>query len=273
MDGLGCYLLLRDCFQKEKVEVFPCTYRNVFDVFQTIKPSKKDIVFITDISVCCNLLPENYILLDHHESAVPLLASEKNLIVKIGCSATKLTMAYLKYKYNYKPSKDMISLCKYIDDYDTFRHKYRAGIHLNRLYWVIGFSGFLEMFKDGFSGFNKKAREILIREEQTLQKMFKETEYTIINKVAFAIVPQRGVDEYCAKLLKENVDLQFIIVYNAKNKLSLRSRSIPINKIAEEFGGGGHPLACGIEIKENENVEEKIEKLIRGLNDEVGPQL
>lgn len=36
-----------------------------------------------------------------------------------------------------------------------------------------------------------------------------------------------------------------------KSKVSLRSRSIPIREIAEQFGGGGHNLAAGFRIKQD----------------------
>nr|MBQ0091388.1 bifunctional oligoribonuclease/PAP phosphatase NrnA [Candidatus Enterousia merdequi] len=47
--------------------------------------------------------------------------------------------------------------------------------------------------------------------------------------------------------------------------ISLRSKTIPINEIAESLGGGGHPYAAGAVVQDSlENVRQKIIDLFRG---------
>ncbi|MEM3393538.1 MAG: DHHA1 domain-containing protein, partial [Candidatus Methanomethylicia archaeon] len=47
--------------------------------------------------------------------------------------------------------------------------------------------------------------------------------------------------------------LDFMIVWRRDNAISVyigdRSKEINLLKIAEKFGGGGHPFACGFKIK------------------------
>ena len=59
------------------------------------------------------------------------------------------------------------------------------------------------------------------------------------------------------------------VIISEKNKNNLtmrvRSRVIPINKIAAEFGGGGHDNAAGIKVKNRDEVKEVLKRLDRAL--------
>lgn len=44
-------------------------------------------------------------------------------------------------------------------------------------------------------------------------------------------------------------------------RVNLRSKKMPINQIAEKFGGGGHPLASGVYVGSMEQVYELIEEM------------
>lgn len=46
-----------------------------------------------------------------------------------------------------------------------------------------------------------------------------------------------------------------------KYRISLRSKAKPINKIAEQFGGGGHEMASGIKLDSKKQIKEVLEKL------------
>ena len=48
-------------------------------------------------------------------------------------------------------------------------------------------------------------------------------------------------------------------------KVSLRSKSIDITQIAQEFGGGGHAYACGFSV-DITNLEEVLDKILKKLN-------
>ena len=47
--------------------------------------------------------------------------------------------------------------------------------------------------------------------------------------------------------------------------ISLRSKRIPVNTIAESFGGGGHLCAAGAVVQDNlENVHKKVIEAFKG---------
>ena len=49
--------------------------------------------------------------------------------------------------------------------------------------------------------------------------------------------------------------------------MRVRSRVIPINKIAAEFGGGGHDNASGIKVSSREEVKKVLMRLDAYLED------
>jgi phosphoesterase RecJ-like protein len=96
--------------------------------------------------------------------------------------------------------------------------------------------------------------------------------------VAYAIM-EKGIESKfdlpyelvsgCVYVLKNIKDYPYQVFasYDLKRelyKVSLRSRSKPINPIAKKFGGGGHDFASGIKVKTIEEVKaiiDEVEKL------------
>ena len=54
-------------------------------------------------------------------------------------------------------------------------------------------------------------------------------------------------------------------VKNSQYRISIRSRGPEINKVAEEFNGGGHKYACGIRVKSLETALEIMDKFDKEL--------
>ena len=50
---------------------------------------------------------------------------------------------------------------------------------------------------------------------------------------------------------------------NGQIKFSLRSKELPVSDVAQQFGGGGHPLASGITM--NGELEETLERVLKAL--------
>jgi phosphoesterase RecJ-like protein len=79
----------------------------------------------------------------------------------------------------------------------------------------------------------------------------------IEEKIAYSYILKSDLEKFNLNLedvnnIIENVDyLSVIELQENKSKVSLRSRNIPIRKIAEDFGGGGHNLAAGFRIKKD----------------------
>ena len=59
-----------------------------------------------------------------------------------------------------------------------------------------------------------------------------------------------------------------IIANNSDIKVSLRSRKMDLSNFVKSFGGGGHPFACGFNIK-NGDIEEVLDKILLKLNMEI----
>ena len=56
-----------------------------------------------------------------------------------------------------------------------------------------------------------------------------------------------------------------LIVQGDSIKVSMRSKSRDISTIAQCFGGGGHPNACGFSL-DTTNIEEVLGKILIKLN-------
>ena len=66
----------------------------------------------------------------------------------------------------------------------------------------------------------------------------------------------------------EDVSLWGIFVEQADGhyRVRLRSKSVPINEVAKEHDGGGHPLASGANsysLEENEVIYQKLKNLLK----------
>ena len=55
---------------------------------------------------------------------------------------------------------------------------------------------------------------------------------------------------------------------NGDYRVRLRSRSIVINQIAQDFDGGGHPLASGAWAYGKEQIQEVIDRVNTALKNE-----
>lgn len=97
-------------------------------------------------------------------------------------------------------------------------------------------------------------------------------------KVAYMIVTQKGIEEtgcseadvdgfvnYCLKISSVKIGLLFIELKNGM-KVSFRSKGdIPVNKLAAEFGGGGHLNASGTRLFDTD-FNEYINKVVKAAD-------
>ena len=79
-----------------------------------------------------------------------------------------------------------------------------------------------------------------------------------------------GRGELVLRLLGEIRGVEFVVLLKEHKEeqigVSFRSRSVPINQIAESFGGGGHLHAAGAVILDTlDNVREKIKTAFKGM--------
>ena len=79
-----------------------------------------------------------------------------------------------------------------------------------------------------------------------------------------------GRGELVLGLLGQICGVEFVVLLKEQKEnqigISIRSRNVPINHIAESFGGGGHLCAAGAVVLDSfDNVHEKIIKAFKGM--------
>ena len=82
-----------------------------------------------------------------------------------------------------------------------------------------------------------------------------------------------GRGELVLSLLGQIHGVEFVVLFKEQKEnqigISIRSKHIPINKIAESFGGGGHLCAAGAVVYEDlETVKTKVINAFRGMQNE-----
>ena len=84
--------------------------------------------------------------------------------------------------------------------------------------------------------------------------------------IVFAEKYRSQLGNYLANIYKEKVDA--ICIINMARSISLRGikEDMPVNKLAEIYSGGGHPLSAGMPLPSN--LKEKIVELIFGEESE-----
>ena len=131
-----------------------------------------------------------------------------------------------------------------------------AGVEINRL---------LELL-------NNKPRKTI----QTEARVVADAEFLYKNRLAIAIVDSNayknldGRGENALSLLGQVKGVEYIVLLKEQKEnqigVSLRSKFLPVNKIAESLGGGGHMCAAGAVVHDNlENVKKRIIELFKGV--------
>ena len=118
---------------------------------------------------------------------------------------------------------------------------------------------------------NNKPRKTI----QTEARAVADAEFFYHNKLAVAVVDSAsyknldGRGENALSLLGQIKGVEYIVLLKEQKEnqigVSLRSKSLPVNKIAESLGGGGHMYASGAVVRDSlENVKKQIIDLFKG---------
>ncbi len=89
-----------------------------------------------------------------------------------------------------------------------------------------------------------------------------------INRDDYKQLDGRG--ELVMRLLGQIHGVQYVVLLKEQREnqigISFRSRSVPINQIAESFGGGGHLCAAGAVVMDSlDNVRERVKDAFKGM--------
>lgn len=119
---------------------------------------------------------------------------------------------------------------------------------------------------------NNKPRKTV----QTEAKVAADAEFFYRNRLVVAVVDSLayknldGRGEIILSLLAQVKGVEYIVLLKEQKEnqigVSLRSKHSPVNKIAEQLGGGGHMYAAGAVVCDNlENVKKRIMDLFKGV--------
>ena len=249
---------------------------------------KYDEIIITDLSVSKEIADKisnskyNFILLDHHISAYYLNDYEFAKVMESDndhkeCGTT-LYYNYLINKYNSdilkkESVKLFVELVRQCDTWQ-FNDLKDIALDLNNLFAFFG----KDYFIDNYTKFLKNNDKFYYTE---LEKVIldrlnkKKQEYldymldkVIIKKIrnynigfVFAEQYRSELGHYICEKYIDKID--FACIINLNYHISFRGiKDIKINEFAEIYGGGGHPLACAMPLKND--IKDTIIKYIFG---------
>lgn len=195
-----------------------------------------------------------YMILDHHESALPLNCPAEGRII-----VTKCCGAMLAYKYFVRKAPELECLKELVElanDYDMWLHKDMRSRLLNTIHWCYyGFDTFYERFKRGFNGFNEWEKGELRKAHNQFKKVWDDMPLTDLPHNGCLCSANTLISEISLQLEKEGY--KWFIIYNdLTNKFHLRSRidNIDFAKICAEDlkRGGGHSKASSCDCNPDE---------------------
>ena len=236
---------------------------------------KYDKIYITDLGIskeCADSIVnskyrDKFKLFDHHESHYYLNKFEFATVLEEHDNykecGTTLFYNYLikEYKNNILKKNSVVMFVELVRENDTwqFTDLKEESFNLNNLFAFYGKDKFIEIYSNFLKTNNEfyfSSTELVILESLNRQKeeyieSFKDK--VIFKKIngysigfVFAENYRSELGNYLAEIYYDKVD--FIGIVNMNRHISFRGRksSIPANKFAEIYGGGGHPLACAM---------------------------
>ncbi len=282
-DGMVSAAIFNEAFNRfgsedQKLYFIPFNYGDKLD-FDNLKGS--DFIIMCDISLStrddmlrlkhCAIDPENFIWIDHHETAIKIIGSDFN-----GIRDTKRSGCYLTWEYFF-PNTKMPTVVEYAARYDIWDHNYTV------LAFQYGLRYYINVLKDpeselwyklGIGNSNKNEIESLLIDFINIGKIAYEFDKTetinSIKKNSFKILfagytalvvnsSEKPFSIGSEALEDPDIDIyiSFHMIPSGEWVYGIRTNRKDINcgQIAKEFGGGGHPGAAGF----------KTEKLIKEI--------
>lgn len=236
---------------------------------------KYDQIFITDLGItkeCADKIikskyKDKFSLFDHHESHYYLnefefckVSEEVNGFKECG---TTIFYNYLVDTYNNsiltKPS--VINFVELVRENDTwqFTEFKEDSMNLNALFSFYGRETYIDTYTNFLNkndSFYFTEMELVIlkslnnEKQNYLESMKDKVLFRNINGynigIVFAEKYKSELGHYIAETYKDTID--FVCIINLTRHISLRGikEDKPVNKFAEIYGGGGHPLASAM---------------------------
>ena len=254
---------------------------------------KYETIYITDLGItkeCADIIvnskyKDKFKLFDHHESHYYLNDYDFAKVMEQD-KDYKVCGTSLFYDYLLKNNKSellkknsVVMFVELVRENDTwqFTDLKNESFDLNNLFAFYGKDKFIEIYSEFLKSNNEfyfTKTELIILESLNRQKheyieSFKDR--VIIKEIkgykigfVFAENYRSELGNYLAEIYYDQVD--FIGIINMNRHISFRGKkeNIPTNTFANIYGGGGHPLASAMPIKED--LKEKVLKMIYDEN-------
>ena len=287
----------------DKINYEICDYKNInTKVLEYLDNIEEDTeLLFTDISISEEVAEKidkmniNKKLLDHHKSALGLNKYDWCTVKEVDdysyldkeFSEIKTCGSLLFFEYKrdiittYLPDLIIKSLCDFIllirlyDTWEWTKEDVLLAKHLNDLLFMRGRENFiedmLEKIKTGEFPINEQDYEDLVKRQKKIDvyidnKEKQVVEVNIKGLNAGVVIAENYISELADTILKRNVHLEILAVIN-DSTVSLRTRrnNIDLSKLAEEYGGGGHPQAGGFALT-NEMLKSGYNKIFNDDN-------
>ena len=297
LDGVTPVILLNLVNENFDYELFEVGELSEFilNKIDTEYFNKYDQIFITDLGItkeCAEKIinskyKNRFKLFDHHESDYYLndyefatVMEEVNGFKECG---TTLFYKYLVDTYNNSVlTKDsVINFVELVRENDTwqFTDLKEDSMNLNALFSFYGGDTYIDIytkFLNENNNFYFTDTELIIlkslnnEKQNYLESMKDKVLFRNINGynigIVFAERYRSELGHYISEMYKDRID--FTCIINLTRHISLRGikEDKPVNKFAEIYGGGGHPLASAMPYPKD--LKEKIIDYIFGDNNE-----
>jgi oligoribonuclease NrnB/cAMP/cGMP phosphodiesterase (DHH superfamily) len=296
LDGVGCAVLAQLLWGRSYVNIDFCDYKDLANKIRNFHEnailSAYTDVLVTDLHINRELTEilnrlhspnRNVLLIDHHETSLPLREHSWAMIEpgkeSEPNSATSLMFDVYKNKFLANSKYNTISEFVYLVRlYDTWRWEkdkvFGANARmLNSMLQCYKRDKFIETIL-----MNIRENTIFSDEDLTAINLYEANIEDYVRERARTIVPMRlksynigvvfadlhvsHVGNYVAK---HRQDLDFVAIVSLPDKVNLRGikEDIHLGEIAKEFGGGGHPRAAGFVIR-----PDQLNKVIFNLLEE-----
>ncbi|MDO4963697.1 MAG: hypothetical protein Q4E75_06370 [bacterium] len=282
LDGISPVILMKLIDEDFEYKLFEVNDLSSFidEKINTNYFDKYEKIFITDLGikkeVALKIINSKYkdkfLLFDHHQSHYYLndyefakVEEEKDGFKECG---TTIFYEYLVNNYDNKilRKESVITYVELVRENDTwqFTDFKEDAKNLNALFSFYGIEDFIDIYTTFLKGSNKfyfNENELFILKSLNnqmnnyLESMKDKVIFKKINGynigIVFAELYRSDLGNYLAEIYKDKID--FVCIINLSRHISLRGIKIdkPVNKFAEIYGGGGHPLASAIPFKDN----------------------
>lgn len=235
-----------------------------------------DKIFVTDLCPSDDILlemeakfPDKILVFDHHITALNSLTKEYSFVTlkeeEQGhfCCGTSLFYEYLKNESDILETPYIKTFIEYTRLHDTWEWKatnHLDSYHLQTLFSHLEAFGYFYHFREkclsskaSFSYDKQEVAWILKQERIEAEALKTLLEHLVIKKegnttygTVIGKYDYRNVLAEELKKVKQNLDILILLAYD-NGTVSFRSlKEIPVEPLAREYGGGGHPetAAC-----------------------------